>query len=459
MKEMTHKHPASFRDPSGFVYERNEIIYRYVHRCYQAHYENLIASGLAAELIRDELLLPFAETDAHYFDDADRYKTLQTEKLPLISYPWEWSFAQYKDAALLTLDICKRSLSKGMILKDATPLNVQFYKGRPLWMDILSFENYIAGTPWVAYRQFCETFLYPLLIHAYTGMEVHHTMLAFPEGISAQHTAKILPWKAKFNLHLYLHVWVPAATSHRQSSIRQNDTESIKPRQLQYILDSLTILIRKLKPLQSTSAWKTYYDETILNRDYLEAKQKIIGTILRNLEYQTVVDLGANTGLFSQMCAPDAMVTAVDADATCIDALYQTLKKNRCTNIYPLVAEVSYPSPAIGFMNRERQALLTRLNADVCLALGLLHHLVIQKHLPVNYLASFFASICNTLIIEYVPVSDPKVQELLRNAKAKEYSLTYTSFINHFNEYFTLLSNEPVGNSGRIICVMQKIKA
>ena len=112
MNQLINHHPASFRDPSGFIYEKDGTVYRFVSSVYQPHYDLLQSSGLAAELIKQNLLLPFTEINENHTERTDWYKTLQPQLIPFISYAWEWSFEQLKDAALATLSICKASLKK-----------------------------------------------------------------------------------------------------------------------------------------------------------------------------------------------------------------------------------------------------------------------------------------------------------------------------------------------------------
>ena len=89
---------------------------------------------------------------------------IKPELIEFISYPYEWCFSQYQDAALTTLEIERRALSRGMTLKDCSAYNVQFQSGRPIFIDTLSFETYREGEPWTGYRQFCEHFVAPLAL-------------------------------------------------------------------------------------------------------------------------------------------------------------------------------------------------------------------------------------------------------------------------------------------------------
>ncbi|HYC28343.1 MAG TPA: hypothetical protein VEB42_05990, partial [Chitinophagaceae bacterium] len=149
------QHPSSFRDPSGFVFRTNGQVYRQVNQQYAATYDRFMQSGLYEKLTASKKLLPHTEIAENITGTDNWYKTLLPEQVRFISYPYEWCFDELKDAALLVLDIMKESIAHGFILKDATPFNVQFYNGKPVWIDTLSFDIYEPSKPWVAYRQFC----------------------------------------------------------------------------------------------------------------------------------------------------------------------------------------------------------------------------------------------------------------------------------------------------------------
>ena len=148
---------SSFRDPSGFLFTEDGEIYRQINQSYRTHYDYFIESGLYEKLIKNNLLVKQTEISQDLEGSSqDYYKLIKPEKLPFISYPHEWCFDELKDAALATLKIQKVALEHGMSLKDASAFNIQFKDGRPVLIDTLSFEKYKRGSPWIAYRQFCQ---------------------------------------------------------------------------------------------------------------------------------------------------------------------------------------------------------------------------------------------------------------------------------------------------------------
>lgn len=456
MNQLINHHPASFRDPAGFIYEQSGTVYRFVSTAYASHYSLLMNSGLAAELQKKNLLLPFTESVDNHTGRTDWYKTLMPQQLPFFSYAWEWSFSQLKDAALAMLAVCKLALQKGMILKDATHTNMQWVDGKWKLIDTLSFEKYTTGESWVAYRQFCECFLNPLVLAAHSGLEVHKLALSYPDGIPAAVTAKLLPFKTKFNAVVYLHVHLQARLAAKRAGEQKSSGKQLSQKNIEQILQSLRSCIESLQLPQQTTTWNNYYNETILSENYLSEKKKLVSAILANESYNSVLDLGANEGEFSLLCREDAQVIATDFDSACIDSLYNRLKKEKRRNILPLVLDLTYPSPAMGWMNNERKAFFDRTKADVCMALALIHHLAIAKNISFQQLASFFSSICNTLVIEFVPKDDPKVQNMLQWRKDIFEDYTIEQFEKSFADFFLLDQKITVKNSRRILLTLRK---
>ena len=238
--------PSSFRDPSGFVYRKNGILYRQVNRSFQPDYDLFISSGLYKVLTDGKLLVAHRETDVDPVDPVNAYKILEPETLPFISYPYEWSFGMIKDAALLTLRLARESMKRGMMLRDATPYNIQFRDNRPVFIDTLSFGIYDEQVPWVAYRQFCETMLAPLLLAHYLGQPMHPLMLAYPEGIPLKLVAAALPRSTKWSLHSYLHIHLHAKTG---SDYEGKKRRPFNAKKLGNILSSLEILVKNASRL------------------------------------------------------------------------------------------------------------------------------------------------------------------------------------------------------------------
>ena len=158
-------------------------------------------------------------------------------------------FGQLRDAALRTLQIQKRAIEHGMILKDASAYNIQYHLGRPVLIDTLSFEVYKEGEPWVAYGQFCRHFLAPLAIMALTDIRLSHLLLAKIDGIPLDLASRLLPWRSrlKFGLMLHLHLHAKSQTHFSDKpEATQTKKKAMSKNSLLGLVDSLDGTIRKL---------------------------------------------------------------------------------------------------------------------------------------------------------------------------------------------------------------------
>ena len=209
-------HPSSYRDPSGFIFQKGAAVYRQVNQSFKEDFNRFTGSGCYQKLVEQELLIPHRVIPENLTGDPRWYTTLEPEKILFWSYPWEWSFDMLKEAALLTLRLARESIPYGCMLKDATPYNIQWYKGKMIFIDTLSFEKYKPEEPWVAYRQFCEQFLSPLLLMHYSKLPLQQLLLAWPEGIPLAITRNLLPWRSRFSLHTWLHIHLHAAVASRK---------------------------------------------------------------------------------------------------------------------------------------------------------------------------------------------------------------------------------------------------
>ena len=268
----TTKNPASYRDPAGFVFTSEGVVYRQVNNCFKEDFDHFISSGLYDKLTKENLLVPHEVVPDFVHADEQAYLVIKPEQLPFISYPYEWSFDMLKDAALLTLQVTKEAMQHGMMLKDATPFNVQLFKGKMVFIDTLSFEKYDAAKPWIAYRQFCENFLAPLALMHYKKLPLQALQLAYPEGIPLEVASKLLQWKTRLNLHLYLHIHLAAGMRNKKN--QHSKTTQFSKQKLSNILQSLQTAISSLQ-LDYKSTWSDYYAEAAQRDQYLINKKQI----------------------------------------------------------------------------------------------------------------------------------------------------------------------------------------
>lgn len=450
---------TSFRDPSGFLFQENDILYRQINFCYQDNYDFLIQSGLYQTLADKKYLIPHQEVIlGESFENA--YKIIEPEKIDFISYPYEWCFSQLKDAALLTLKIQKLALKRGMSLKDASCYNVQFKHGRPIFIDTLSFEKYKENTPWVAYKQFCQHFLAPLALMSFVDIRLNQLLVTNIDGIHLELAAKQLPLNAKLNFGLLAHIFMHADSqkkheeSGNKSQIQQAKMSLFNQEAL---IESLIDCVNSLKLPNIKTEWGDYYNNTNYSDDAFFAKKDIVSGFIEEASPKMAYDLGANNGEFSRLASGMGISTiAFDIDPIAVEKNYLSIKNNIEENILPLVQDLTNPSPAIGFANDERASFAQRANADLVMALALIHHLAISNNLPFSNLAKFFSSLSKYLIIEFVPKSDSKVQTLLATREDIFPGYSKENFEFEFQQCFNIIKILEVSDSQRTIYLMER---
>ncbi len=462
--------PGSFRDPSGFVFERDGTLYRQVNRAYQADYDRLVASGLARTLIDDRLVIPYSEVDEPPSEPESAYKILRPERVPFISYPYEWCFGQLKAAALLTLTLQKQALTYGMSLKDASAFNVQFIGSRPIFIDSLSFETHRDGTPWVAYRQFCRNFLAPLALMSLVDVRLNQLMQPSLEGISLELASRLLPWKTRFDprllIHLHLHARAEKAyagqtktktkTRAKSKASPGGSSPAFSKHALLGLIDSLEGAIKSLRWSPAGTEWADYYSETNYSTGATGRKVDLVAEFLDRVRPRTVWDLGANTGRYSRLASErGASTVAFDVDPACVERNYRDGLARDEQKILPLWLDLTNPSPALGWAHTERSSLLDRGPVDLSMALALIHHLAISANVPLERIARFLRSTCQSLIIEFVPKQDSQVQRLLASRADVFPDYTSDGFESAFVEHFAIERAEPIIETERTLYLMR----
>ncbi len=447
-------HEASFRDPSGHVFYDSQTLRRAINPIYFPQYKKLTESGFFETLISNDLLIPHEEIAS----SAEKI-IIAPEEIPFITNPFEWSFEQYKHAALHTLKIQKFALSKGFILKDASAYNITFHKGKPIFIDTLSFDFYVEGTPWRAYKQFITHFLGPLVLAKYHGTEMFKMLQTHIDGIPVKLIASLLPSRTKLSSVLYpnIHLLAKMESRHNEDYKAEAKIAKLSKKAQLNILESLFDYIKNLKQKEK-SEWGDYYSKTNYDEKAFEEKKKLIIDWVSLLNPKKLIDVGGNDGTFArtvQHLVPHIIVTDIDSNA--VDFNYKQIQKNKEENMLPFVCDVLQPAPGIGFNNTERNSLLERLKnyaPDVTMALALIHHITLSGNVPFEKSARFFASFSKQLIIEFPTPEDSWVQSLLvRKREFKDHFSFYneSNFEAGYSEYFHLEKKVNVSGSKRIL--------
>lgn len=450
---------ASFRDPSGFLFRRGGVLFRQVNKPYQKAYDKLMSGGVYEALTLQRMLVQHTEVEEPAAEPALAYKVIRPEVIPFISYPYEWSFSQLKDAALLTLACARAALEKGMILKDASAYNIQFVNGKPLLIDTLSFDIYHEGVPWHAYRQFCQHFLAPLALASLVDIRLTQLLRNYIDGVPLDLASALLPAKTKLGLSglaLHIHIHAKAQQQYSGEQVAQAGVKLSKAA-LFNLLNALEKTLLPLKWAPRGTEWSEYYTITNYTEESLKTKGEIVGRFVEIAKPRTAWDLGANNGLFSRELSRRGVETvASDVDPAAVEQNYLALKAAGESRLLPLVIDLTNPSPALGWAHSERDSLLERGPADLVMALALVHHLAISNNVPLPRLARFLARAGRWAIVEFVPKSDSQVKRLLASRVDIFDLYTEAGFEEAFSHFFTLVEKTVIPGSQRALYLFKR---
>lgn len=454
---------SSFRDPSGFLFIENDTLYRQVNKVYQQDYDLLINSGLLQKLVDCRLLIPHQEVARERVGTDAAYRIIRPDIIHYISYPYEWCFSQLKDAALTTLQIQKTALEHGMSLKDASAYNIQFIGSRPLLIDTLSFESYQKGKPWVAYRQFCQHFLAPLALMSYCDVRLNQLLQTNIDGVPLDMASCLLPKRTRLKFSLFTHIHLHARSQKRYADVAispaKRKTARVSELGLRALVESLESAIKKLSWKAADTEWGNYYAATNYADAAMEHKKKLVDEFVAMISPAParIQDLGANTGVFSQIAARHCdTVISQDVDPSAVEQNYRRCVDSGEKGILPLQLDLTTPSPGIGWANAERMAFMDRISTDTVLALALIHHLAISNNLPLPKVADFFRQIAAYLLIEFVPKSDSQVKRLLTTREDIFPEYTQQGFEAAFMQCFTVVRQAQIESSDRVLYLLRR---
>jgi SAM-dependent methyltransferase len=417
--------PGSFRDPDSAVFTADGKVLRGLSGRAATDYERLSGTSFFPRLVGSGQIV---RTAVHEGDappsprGAPWTRVLEHERVPVVSYPYEWPFAMLREAASLQLDVLVAALDDGISLKDGTAYNVQFFGSRPTFIDIGSFEP--ASGPWPGYRQFCQTMLFPLMVQAHLGVPFQPLLRGSIDGLTPSQVAGMFSGLRRFRKGVVRNVTLHSVLERRVTTASEQVKSDLKDSGFSADLAKATAknlakLVSRLEVARRGSTWSDYRDTCSYSDADAEAKLAFVRSAIAGGDAGLVLDLGANDGVYSLLAAERAdYVVAVDGDEMVIDRLYRRLRAERNENVLPLVMNLVDPSGGIGWRNRERAAFADRVRPDVTLALALVHHLAIAANVPLPEVVSWLRSFGGRLVVEFVHVDDVQVQRLLANKPA-----------------------------------------
>jgi hypothetical protein len=458
--------PGSFRDPDSRVFYAGDAVYRALSSDGLDDYRALQETGLLEDprIVATELVPEAPELGAQLVKETAG--VLRHERIPFVSYPYEWTFSMLKDAALLQLDLLLAALERDLILKDSTPYNVQFRGARALFVDVGSFERLRPGEPWAGYRQFCMLYLYPLLLQALKGVRFQPWLRGSLEGITATEMRGLMSGRDRLRRGLLTHVFLHARLERRYADRGGEVREDLRRAGFRKAL--IVANVRKLRALVQrlhwdppAGVWTAYGERNSYSDEDVAHKEDFVREATRACAPQLVWDIGANNGRYSRLAAEHAQtVVAIDADQGPIELLYRELRDEGDERILPLTVDLADPSPGLGWRGLERGPLAARSRPDLVLALALVHHLTISANVPVREVVDWLAGLGSALVVEFPTREDPMVQTLLapkREGLHPDYELGH--FERCLAEAFTIERSERLGSGTRVLFLARPKRA
>jgi hypothetical protein len=454
--------PGSFRDPESRVFYEGDEVYRALSPDGLSDFEALSGTGLledprvvGTELVADGTAGGRAAREGLLVHEPAG--VLRHERIPFVSYPYEWTFSMLKDAALVQLDLLLAALEHDLVLKDSTPYNVQFKGARPVFVDVGSFERIREGEPWVGYRQFCMLYLYPLLLQAVKDVPFHPWMRGSIDGITPTQMRNLLSFRDRFRkglfTNVFLHARLEAKYADRPDQVKREVKRVFKKELFVANVRKMRKLVERLSWDPPQGVWTAYGERNSYTDDDARRKDEFVRRVATSQPWNLVWDIGANNGRYSRIAAEGAKtVVAVDADQGPVELLYRDLRQEGDEQILTLAMNLADPSPGLGWRGLERKALPDRGKPDLVLALALVHHVAIGANVPVKEFIDWLASLGSALVIEFPTREDPMVKKLLAPKRAglhPDYELGY--FERTLNEAFAVERSERLESGTRVL--------
>ena len=416
----------TFRDPAGSLRLQGEEAVRKVHPSARESALRFVSSSFYQRAQdRGDIVPTVVEEGAEGL-------TLRHPRIAFPTYPWEWTPSQWGAAARLTLQLCEEALTDGWMLKDATPLNILFVGARPVLVDVLSFERWNPESSlWLAYGQYTRTFLLPLVMNRLLHWPLELSFFR-RDGYEPTELYDALQWRHRLSRAALWPITMPTWLDRRQgagekatSAAKRAGDPELNAHILKRTFANLRRRTKAAMPEAAGSAWAEYVQtSTHYTAADSEAKHAWVAETLERLKPAFVLDLGANTGEYSALAASKgAQVVALERDAAAAERLFlrtqaePTLEKR----VQTIHADLARPTPATGWENRESTSLLARLcgRFHVVMMLAVIHHLLLMEQIPLMaILALCHRLTLRYLILEWVPVSDPMFQSLMRGRDA-----------------------------------------
>lgn len=458
---------SSYRDPMGRVFLVNDRVLRTITTRAENGYKNLRDSGTLNELIHKKWLIDTWEIPKTDIDTLnlpnDVTHVVEHRALPFISYPYEWTALQLKDAALFHLEFHLHLLERGWNLSDATAFNIQFdlISGKPIFIDFLSIIPYEEGSYWLGQNQFCEQFLNPLLIKYHKNINYNSWYRGSMQGISNSDTDKILGPNKYLSPTVLINTILPSKLQKNAVGIKKNSNKKAKkltkrPFPKSALIKNLNDLKKYIQNLDITknseSIWKNYSENTTYSPTSSTKKKKFVGKFCQQEKPKILWDLGCNSGEYSKLALDNGAnsVVGFDFDLEALSQAHRNLSE-KDKSFVAIFMDATNPTPDQGWELKERKSLFRRKNADAIIALAFVHHLIIGKNIPLDSCIKWILSLAPQGIIEFVEPTDETVQEMLMLREDIFDGYNYENFKLTLEKHTKIIEEIKLEDSGRVL--------
>lgn len=442
---------GSFKDPQGYVFYKNGKVFREINHIGMSNFLECDKQNIYKKSIARKFLI-----NHRVVKNNKKNIIIEHEKIPFISYPSEWSFEQLKKAALHHIAFHKFLINNEFTLSDANFFNIQFIGNKPIFIDTLSIIPFSKIDYWYGYRQFCECFLYPLLIASSKQLRINLILKGYLNGIPLQDAYKLLSFKEKFSLFGLLHLVIPYQFEKKKNLKKSHSSEprkkKITKKSQLLILNQIEKFISKLKgPNITQSTWSNYDKENFYSTIDIREKKRIIKKVINKIKPSLAIDIGCNTGAYSRVAIHSGCkyIIGYDFDHNVIDRASKEINNKL---FLPLFLDVTNPTVNSGWLESERKGLIERSKEiNFLMALAISHHIIIGKNIPIESFCRWISRLAPYGIVEFVPKDDPAIIQLLKFREDIFHDYSKTNFEINLSKYSKIIKSHTLPNSNRVL--------
>lgn len=456
---------TSFRDPDGQVHLIDGRVLRSVNFDIAGQFVEFLDSDLVKKWVADGKFIESKRLEVvpTGFEGQIVY---EHPRVAFPSFAHEWPPEMLYRAADLTLTLAEEGLEQGWGLKDATPSNVLFNGTEPIFIDVLSFERRDPSDPiWIPAGQFGRTFLIPLLAWKLLGLAPNELLASHRDGVQPEEAARWFRGLARFDRDVIGQIRIPARLAKgnsQPSSEKLAAARNVAPEAAKFVLRStlkrLRHALERVAPGKGSSMWRNYMQTHSYDAESFKTKEQFVRDAVREVKPQSVLDVGCNTGHFSRMAAETgARVVGIDYDLPALDEAYLAARKDS-KQVQTLAVDITRPTPAVGWANRENPSFLERAEGafDLLLYLAVIHHMTVTERVPMQEVLRVARQMTRGYaVIEYVSPGDPMFKSI---SVGREHLFAHFSeayFEQEAARYFTVIRNQSMNGGLRKLYLLK----